>query len=128
VEIERFSRYIELGGDRFLRRVYSTEELANCRGQVPRLAGRFAAKEAIAKALGTGIRGIGWREMEVLPDPRGRPVVQLAGRAAERADELGLPHWAISISHSSLLAIAFVVACGPEVPAGDCCPSASMQD
>jgi holo-[acyl-carrier protein] synthase len=64
VEIERFSRYIELGGDRFLRRVYSTEELANCRGQVPRLAGRFAAKEAIAKALGTGIRGIGWREME----------------------------------------------------------------
>jgi len=79
------------------------------------LAVRFAAKEAVSKALGVGLRimapeGIGWHEVETIPDEQGRPVVHLHSRAAARAAELGLTTWSISLSHSRDYAVAFVVA------------------
>lgn len=110
VEIERVEAAVERWGERFLRRVYTPEEIAYCQGRMPEIAVRFAAKEAISKALGTGMRGIGWREMEILGDERGKPLVLLHGQAKARAEELGLSEWAISLSHSRDYALAFVVA------------------
>lgn len=110
VEIARVARSLERFGDRFLRRVYTPREVERCRGRIPELAARFAGKEAISKALGTGLRGIAWAEMEILADRRGKPIVHLHGRAARRAEELGLTAFAISLTHSRDLAIAFVVA------------------
>lgn len=110
IEIDRVARAVERWGERFLAYVYTSAEIAFCDGRAPELAARFAAKEAIAKALGTGLAGIAWREMEVLPDPRGKPLVRLYGRAAERAHYLGLSAFAISLSHSRDYAVAMVVA------------------
>ena len=73
---------------------------------------RFAAKEATSKALGTGIVGLSWREMEVVPDRRGKPTILLRGRAAARATEIGLDRFEVSLSHSRDMAIAMVVAFG----------------
>lgn len=73
---------------------------------------RFAGKEAISKALGTGIDGIAWTEMEILPDALGKPLVTLYGRALARAELLGLREWAVSLSHSDHYAVAMVVAQG----------------
>jgi len=103
---------VDRWGERFLRRVYSDAELAYCRGRIPELAARFAAKEAVSKALGTGMKGVSWVEMEVLGDRRGKPYVTLYGRALARAKELGLSEWAISLSHTDNAAIALVVATG----------------
>jgi len=117
VEIERLRRILEHWGQRFLDRVYTAREQAFCLGRVPELAARFAAKEAISKALGTGIvgrEGVNWLDMEVLPDRRGKPLVYLHGRARRRAEELGLTEWAISLSHEREVAVAFVVATGAE--------------
>ncbi len=110
IETERIARALERWGDRFLQYVYTPAELDYCRKHVPELAARFAAKEAVSKALGTGLRGVKWREMEVLSDTRGKPLVRLHGRARKRAEELGLDKFAISLSHSRRYAIAFVVA------------------
>ena len=110
VEIERIERAIRRWRERFLGRVYTPAEVAFCRGRVQELAVRFAAKEAISKALGTGMRGVDWREMEVLPDSRGKPLIKLHGRAQKRAQELGLTDFALSLSHSREFAIAFIVA------------------
>jgi holo-[acyl-carrier protein] synthase len=110
IEIDRIARSLERFGERFLRRVYTEREVFYCRGRVPELAARFAAKEAISKALGTGIRGIVWREMEILPDRRGKPLVYLHGAAASRAADLGLAEFAVSLTHARDLAIAVVVA------------------
>ena len=110
IEIERIQRAVSRWGQRFLDRVYTEGEIAFCRGRVPELAVRFAGKEAISKALGTGMFGVSWREMEVLSDPLGKPHVRLHGRAATRASRLGLTDFAISLSHSRDYAIAFVVA------------------
>src|SRR3990170_8146854 len=85
IEIERVEAALGRFGERFLRRVYTAEEAASCRGRVHELAVRFAAKEAVMKALGTGVRGVAWREIEILPDRRGKPMVYLHGRAADRA-------------------------------------------
>ena len=112
IEIERIEAVSRRHGERFLRRVYTPAEQAYCRGRVPELAVRFAAKEAISKALGTGLRGIAWCEMEILGDERGKPVVHLHGRARARAEELGLTEFAVSLSHSRDYAVAFVVAAG----------------
>lgn len=112
VEIERIALALERWGERFLRRVYTEAEIAFCRGRTPELAARFAAKEAISKALGTGLNGIHWREMEVLPDHLGKPLVRLHGRAAARAEHLGLDEFAVSLSHSKEYAVATVVAVG----------------
>src|SRR3972149_12304434 len=91
VEIDRVERALERWGERFLRRVYTSVEVAFCRGRVHELAARFAAKEAVMKALGTGARGLAWREIEVLPNRRGKPLVHLQGRAQERAAAIGPP-------------------------------------
>lgn len=115
IEISRIRRAIERHGERFLARVFTPTEILYSRGRVAELAVRFAAKEAVSKALGIGVRvlardGIDWRDVEVLNDMRGKPFVRLMGRAAERAAELGLSEWAVSLSHSRDHAIAFVVA------------------
>ncbi len=110
IEIPRIQRAIARWGEHFMRRIYTPAEIIYCRGRLPELAARFAAKEAISKALGTGLVGISWTEMEVLADPRGKPEVTLYGRALARSRELGLSEWAISLSHSDANAIAFVAA------------------
>ncbi len=110
IEIARIRRAVERYPDRFLTRIYTSREIAYCRGRVPELAARFAAKEAVMKALGTGIRGISWRDIEVLPNPRGKPLIGLHGTAARRADEIGLHQIDVSLSHSRAYAIASVVA------------------
>jgi holo-[acyl-carrier protein] synthase len=110
VEIESIDRYIKAGEDRYLQRVFTSAELAFCRGRLPQLAARVAAKEAVSKALGTGIRGgISWHDIEVVSNKRGRPSISLSGRAAILAERLHLYDWKISISHSPSFAIAFVV-------------------
>jgi holo-[acyl-carrier protein] synthase len=115
IEIARVERVLARYGDRFLERVFTPTEVLYCRGRLPELAARFAAKEAVSKALGVGVRmmardGINWRDVEVISDVRGKPLVRLYGRAAERAGALGLTEWAISLSHTREHAIAFVVA------------------
>jgi holo-[acyl-carrier protein] synthase len=110
IEIERVRKTLQRHPERFLRRVFTQLEIAYCRGRIRELAVRFAAKEAMMKALGTGIRGVGWREIEVLPDRRGKPLVFLHGRAAERARAIGLGQPEVSMTHSDLLALSFVVA------------------
>ena len=108
VEIERIRHAILRWDGRFLDRIYTHAELTFCKGRVPELAARFAGKEAVSKALGTGLMGISWREMEVLADARGKPLVRLHGRAADRAARLGLREFAISLSHSRNYAVACV--------------------
>ena len=103
-------RALSRWGERFLNHIYTPAEVALCRGKAPALAVRFAAKEAVMKALGTGTHGVGWRDIEVLPDSRGKPGVNLYGRAKARAEELGMYDIAISLSHSQEYAVAFVVA------------------
>jgi holo-[acyl-carrier protein] synthase len=93
-----------------LRRVYTENEIALCGGRVPELAVRFAGKEAISKALGTGLVGVDWPEMEILADVRGKPIVHLHGRAQKRGADLGFRNWAISLTHTKEHAMAMVVA------------------
>ncbi len=109
IEIERVEAAIARFGDRFLGRVYTPLEVAFCRGRVSELAARFAAKEAVMKALGTGARGVSWGEIEILPNHRGKPLVYLHGRAAARAQRIALAAVDISMSHSREYAVAFVV-------------------
>ena len=115
IELDRIQRALDRYGDRFLARLYTPEEIARYGQRLPELAARFAAKEAVSKALGVGINhmsahGIGWREVEVLPDRLGKPVLNLTGRARQLAREQGLRQWAISLSHGRDYAVAFVVA------------------
>ena len=116
IEIARVRKVLERLPKRFLERVYSREEVAFCRGRVPELAARFAAKEAVMKALGTGARGLAWREIEVLPNQRGKPLVYLHGNAAKRAETIGLRGIDISLTHSHDLAIATVVGAADDAP------------
>ena len=109
VEIPRIRRVAERYGQRFLRRVYTEGEIAYSRGRAPQLASRFAAKEAVMKALGTGIRGVRWRDIEVVRQPGQAPTIQLAGTALDQARRLGIDHLAVSLSHSEQYAVAFVV-------------------
>src|SRR6058998_3642594 len=109
IEIERIERALAKFGPRFLRRVYTQLEAAFCRGRSSELAARFAAKEAVMKALGTGARSVAWRDIEVLPDRRGKPLVYLYGGALERAALIGLEAIDISLSHLESFAVAVVV-------------------
>ena len=109
IEIERVEAALGRFGERFLGRIYTAVEVAFCRGRVHELAARFAAKEAVMKALGTGARGVAWREIEVLPNHRGKPLVYLYGRAKARAERIGLSGLDVSLSHSREYAVAFVV-------------------
>lgn len=109
VEIERLRGVVERWGERFLRRIYTSGELAYCRGRVPQLAARFAAKEAMMKALGTGRRGVDWRDIEVVRRRGGRPAIQLQGRASKVAERLAVSQVALSLSHSREYAVASVL-------------------
>ena len=109
IEIHRVEASLARFGQRFLGRCFTPLEVAFCRGRVSELAARFAAKEAVMKALGTGARGVAWREIEVLPNHRGKPLVYLPGRAARRAEKIGLDDIDISLSHSRDFAVAFVI-------------------
>jgi holo-[acyl-carrier protein] synthase len=109
IEIARIARALADFGDRFLRRVYTERERERYGSRIAELAARFAAKEATSKALGTGIRGIRWREMEILGNQRGKPVLILHGSAADRAAHLGLVAFDVSLTHSRTDAMAFVV-------------------
>jgi len=109
VEIERVKRACRRWGERFKTKVFTPEELRLCGGRISCLAARFAAKEAVAKALGTGIGPISWREMEILGDDSGKPFLKLHGKALAKAQELGVKGWTLSLAHSRALAIAFVV-------------------
>lgn len=112
-EISRIEESVSRFGDRFLGRIYTERERAYCmrkRNFAESLAARFAAKEAGAKALGTGIaRGVTWQEIEVAHLPGGRPTILFHGRAAERARRMGVTDVHLSISHGRDLAIAQVV-------------------
>ncbi len=110
IEIERVQRTVNQYGKRFLDRVFTEAELADARDSLASLAARFAAKEAASKALGTGIGPVCWKEIEILRDPAGRPVLYLHGAAAQRAAELGFTCWSVSLSHARAYATAIVVA------------------
>src|SRR5262245_33123815 len=110
IEINRVLRTYKRHPERFQARVFTELEVSFCRGRVGELAVRFAAKEAMMKALGTGVRGIAWREIEVLPDRRGKPLVYLHGKAKARAELLGMGQPEVSMTHSDTMALAFVVA------------------
>ncbi|HEY9138491.1 MAG TPA: holo-ACP synthase [Terriglobus sp.] len=113
MEIARIQETLDRFGERFLNRVYTPKEMAYCirkKNCAESLAARFAAKEAGAKALGTGIaKGVNWREIEVTHLPGGRPALIFHGRAAERAATMGVTASHLSLSHSRDLAIAQVV-------------------
>ncbi len=109
IEIDRIARAVERWGDHFVRRIYTDDELAYCRGRPPQLASRFAAKEAMMKALGTGVRGLGWRDIEVVRRRGGPPTIRLHDRALEIARRLAVGHTALSLSHSREYAVASVV-------------------
>lgn len=112
IEIGRIEEVVSRHGKRYLERVYTTAELDQSGRRPEYLAGRFAAKEAVAKALGTGIGDIGWQEIEILGDEQNAPTLSLHGAAEARARELGIANWSLSISHSMSHAVAFVVALG----------------
>jgi holo-[acyl-carrier protein] synthase len=116
LDIGRFQQVLDRHGQRFLDRIFTPREQDYCGDRVAELAARFAAKEAVMKALGTGVRGIGWREVEVLANARGKPVVLLHGRAIRRANAIGLREIEISLTHERDLTCAMVVG-GPGVPA-----------
>jgi holo-[acyl-carrier protein] synthase len=114
IEIERVQQSLDRFGQRFMERVFTPGEVAYCQQKkhaAESFAARFAAKEAAAKALGTGIaRGISWREIEVRRSPGERPTLHLTGRAAERADSMGVRHLQLSLTHSRDVAMAVVIA------------------
>ncbi|HUW35483.1 MAG TPA: holo-ACP synthase [Planctomycetota bacterium] len=116
VDLDRIQRMIDRHGLKFLNRTFTEAEIAYCQGRkkpAQHFAGRFAAKEAVFKAFGTGWReGMGWKEIEVQVDPLGRPRLRLAGKAASKARDLGVSELLISISHCDCHAIAQVVAVG----------------
>lgn len=112
LEIERFEAAVQRHGERFLARVFTPRELFEVGDNLASLAARFTAKEAIAKALGTGIGDVSWQEIEILRGPVGQPDLYLHGQALKLADELGLGNWSLSMSHSHTYAIALVVAQG----------------
>lgn len=112
IEVARIADSIARYGDRFLTRVFTENEVAYCGGRAHQLAARFAAKEAVSKALGVGIQhpdGVAWREIEIVSGARGQPRVELTGRAAQRAREMGVSAFAISLSHTREHAIAMIV-------------------
>jgi holo-[acyl-carrier protein] synthase len=110
VEVDRLDRAILRHGDRLFERFFTPQELIDSSGHTPALAARFAAKEAVAKALGTGIGVVGWKEIEVINGPLRQPVLHLHGDAARLADEMGIVSWSISLSHTHEHALAIAIA------------------
>lgn len=106
IKVERIRAAIERFGERFSRRVLTDRERRYVRDRPETFAGRWAAKEAVSKVLGLGVRGIGWQDIEIDRMPTGQPAVRLHGRAAQRAEQLGMGRIAISITHESDYAVA----------------------
>jgi holo-[acyl-carrier protein] synthase len=106
IKVERIRRSLARFGSRFSARVLTPAEAAYVRDRAETFAGRWAAKEAISKVLGLGVRGVGWREIEIVRLPTGQPSVRLNGRAQRRAEQLGMARIAVSISHESEYAVA----------------------
>jgi holo-[acyl-carrier protein] synthase len=106
IRIDRIRAALAKFGDRFSNRVLTSAERTYVRGRPETMAGRWAAKEAVSKVLGLGVRGIGWREIEIERLPTGQPAVRLHDRAAQRAEQLGMGRIAVSISHESDYAVA----------------------
>ena len=106
IEIPRIEAAIERLGERFLRRVYTEAEIATYRTRTSSLACRFAGKEAVMKVLGTGYRGVGWHDIEILSEVSGKPAVFLHGKAKARAASIGLTSISISLSDSKEYAVA----------------------
>jgi len=109
IEIERIESATRQWGKRFLDRVYTEAELKICQDRFPFLATRFAAKEAVMKVLGTGAKGISWREIEIMADVRGKPLVKLYGLAKSRAEELSLSEFSVSLSDTKQYAVAVAI-------------------
>jgi holo-[acyl-carrier protein] synthase len=109
IEIDRIEEAALSWQGSFLKRIYTEAELESSGNKPSSLAARFAAKEAVMKALGTGAKGLGWKDIEVLSNSDGAPFVRLHGRAYDKAKEIGMSQFAISMSHSRRYAIAMVV-------------------
>ena len=106
VRVERIAKVMQRHPARFPARVLTDAEQAYVRARPENFAGRWAAKEAVSKVLGLGIRGIGWREIEIERLPTGQPMVRLHGSAAERATAIGIAAIAVSITHEREYAVA----------------------
>jgi holo-[acyl-carrier protein] synthase len=106
VRVSRIADALERFGARFTQRILTAAEAAYVRNRPETLAGRWAAKEAVSKVLGLGVRGIGWRDVEIERLPTGQPAVRLHGRAARRAEQLGMGRISLSISHEAEFAVA----------------------
>jgi holo-[acyl-carrier protein] synthase len=106
IKVDRIRVSLERFGERFTRRVLTDGERRYVRSRPETMAGRWAAKEAVSKVLGLGVRGIGWRDIEIERLPTGQPAVRLHGRAAARAGQLGMERIAVSITHESDYAVA----------------------
>jgi holo-[acyl-carrier protein] synthase len=106
IRVDRIQRSLERFGRRFTHRVLTPGEQRYVRDRPETMAGRWAAKEAVSKVLGLGVRGIGWRDIEIERLPTGQPAVRLHGRAATRAEQLGMGRIAVSITHESDYAVA----------------------
>jgi holo-[acyl-carrier protein] synthase len=106
IKIERIAAALKRFGDRFPNRVLTESERRYVRNRPQNFAGRWAAKEAVSKVLGLGVRGVGWRDIEIARLPTGQPSVRLHGRAAQRAEQLGMGRIAVSISHEGDYAVA----------------------
>ena len=112
IEIERFQSAIDRHGDRLLKKIFTPIELSDVGDNPASLAARFAAQEAVAKSLGTGIGPIGWQEIEIIRADTGQPILRLAGAAAQLASQRGLSNWSISLSHTRTYAVAVATAIG----------------
>jgi holo-[acyl-carrier protein] synthase len=112
VEVIRIKRALSRYGAQFADRIFTPQEQSYCQGDARRLAGRFAVKEAVGKALGTGIGDVAWTEIEVVCNARGKPELVLHHDARVLADDLGLDRWSISLSHTATHAIGMAVATG----------------
>lgn len=120
VEVDRIGQALDRHGQRLLERLYTEREMQDCPpgpNRARQLAARFAAKEAVLKALGRGLRGVRWVEAEIVKDRWGRPEVRLHGAMQRLADELGVAAVLVSLSHGRDYACAQAVACGP-LPGG----------
>jgi phosphopantethiene--protein transferase domain len=109
IEIERIESAIRRWDKRFLNRIYTEAELEICQDRFSSLATRFAAKEAVMKVLGTGAKGVTWREIEILVDDAGKPLVNLYGQAKIKAEELNLSEFSISLSDTRQYAVATAI-------------------
>jgi len=114
IEISRLAEIRAPIRERFIKRVFTPEEITQAKNNNEALSGLFAAKEAVSKALGTGIGFVSWQDIEIIHLPSGQPTLVLHGNAKKTAASLGLEDWSISISHDRSKAIALAVAVGRE--------------